>query len=61
MQYSLLIAIGKAAALNGLCLTPTKFQSILGEYQEYCPVNLAHGKFIDCSSVKSLKFAAEYR
>ena len=57
----ILFAIGKAASLNGLCLTPSKFQSALGEFQEYCPVNLANGKLIDCSSIKSLKFAAEYR
>ncbi len=62
MDILFCIVIGKAASMNGLCVTPSKFQSALGEFQEFCPVNLAlQRKLIDCSAVKSLKFAAEYR
>lgn len=61
-QYLKRTTSGKAASMNGLCVTPSKFQSALGEFQEFCPVNLAlQRKLIDCSAVKSLKFAAEYR
>ena len=53
---------GDAASIDGLCVTPSKFKLGLGEFQEFCPVNLAQkGQLIDCSATKSLKYAAEYR
>ena len=52
----------KASSVSGLCVTPSDFKSRLGEFLEYCPVNLAlHEQLIDCSTTKSLKYAAEYR
>jgi len=56
------VIIGDAASINGLCMTPSKFQAGLGEFREFCPVNLAlHEKLIDCSTIRHLKYAAEYR
>ena len=57
-----LVYVGQAASIEGLCVTPANFKSNLGEFCEYCPVNLAlHEEFIDCSSVNSLTYAASYR
>lgn len=54
--------LGKAASIGGLCVTPSDFKSALGEFGEYCPINLAlHGELIDCSNTTSLNYAAEYR
>lgn len=59
---SLMCNLDKAASISGLCITPSDLKSRLGEFSEYCPVNLAlHEQLIDCSTRKSLKFAAEYR
>lgn len=52
----------QAKSINGLCITPSDFKSRLGEFSEYCPVNLAlHDELIDCSTTNSLQYAAEYR
>lgn len=49
------------ASIHGLCVTPLEFNSALGEFFEYCPVDLAlHEELVDCSG-DSLQFAAEYR
>lgn len=54
--------VGQAASIYGLCVTPSNFKKALGEFYEYCPVNLAlQEELIDCSGTKSLKYAAEYR
>ena len=57
-----MIFLGQAASIEGLCVTPSDFKSRLGEFDEHCPVNLAlHGELVDCSTTRSLKYAAEYK
>ncbi|XP_064400448.1 adenylate kinase 9-like [Halichondria panicea] len=52
---------GKAASINGLCITPKDFTEKLGEFAEYCPVSLAlRSELVDCSKQRSLTFAVEY-
>ncbi|ESO88926.1 hypothetical protein LOTGIDRAFT_105959, partial [Lottia gigantea] len=56
------IADGQAASINDMCITPSEFEDRLGDYNQYCPVSLAlHNELIDCSTSKSLQYAAEYR
>uniref|UniRef100_A0A452HTI0 Uncharacterized protein n=1 Tax=Gopherus agassizii TaxID=38772 RepID=A0A452HTI0_9SAUR len=53
---------GKAASIADLCITPQELQSRLGEFGQYCPVNLARkGELVDCSITSSLQSAAEFR
>ena len=52
--------LGCAAALRGLCVTPSEFQSRLGEFGEYCPVSLSLRDEL-VNSQDKLTFAAEYR
>lgn len=54
--------VGKAASINGLCITPKDFTEKLGEFAEYCPVSLAlRSELVDCSKQRSLTFAVEYK
>lgn len=56
-----ILCADRAASVAGLCITPSEFNSKLGEFAEYCPVSLAlRGELVDCSN-KPLSFAAEYR
>lgn len=60
--YSYIFAIGKAASIANMCITPSEFAQRLGDYQQYCPVSLElDGELIDCSSEGSLKYAVEYK
>lgn len=57
-----ILSLGKAASINGLCITPAEFKARLGEYGHYCPVSLTdRGELVDCSSQPTLQWAAEYR
>ena len=61
MKLYVCIHVDHAASLAGLCITPSEFQSRLGEFAGYCPVSLAlKGELVDCRNT-SLTFAAEYR
>ncbi|XP_007939049.1 adenylate kinase 9 [Orycteropus afer afer] len=56
------IKSGKAACIDKLCITPQELISHLGECGQFCPVSLAESyELIDCSTTKSLEFAAEFR
>ena len=55
------LSSGCAAALHGLCITPDEFQARLGEFSHYCPVSLARGELVDCSSDVSLQYSTEFR
>ena len=58
----ILTTSGKAAGIAGMCITPTQFEQRLGDYGQYCPVNLANkGELVDCSVTKSLKYATEFQ
>uniref|UniRef100_A0ABM5G8U0 Adenylate kinase 9 isoform X3 n=1 Tax=Pogona vitticeps TaxID=103695 RepID=A0ABM5G8U0_9SAUR len=53
---------GKAASIADMCIMPQELLSRLGEFGQYCPVNLAEkGELVDCSVSPSLRFAAEFR
>ena len=53
---------GKAASIGNMCISPKEFKGRLGCFKQYCPVSLQiHDEFVDCSNMKSLKFAAEFR
>ena len=52
---------GHAAALFGLCITPSEFEAHIGEFSHYCPINLAKSMLVDCSQDVTLQFAAEFR
>ena len=53
--------LGHAAAIHGLCITPSEFESRLGEFSYFCPVNLADNILVDCSKEQTLTYSAEYR
>ncbi|CAI8010883.1 Adenylate kinase 9 [Geodia barretti] len=55
------ITSGHAAALQGLCITPTEFSKRLGECSHYCPVSMAQNVLVDCSKKLTLQYAAEFR
>ncbi|XP_038617228.1 adenylate kinase 9 [Tachyglossus aculeatus] len=56
------IRAGRAAGIDKLCVAPHELLSRLGEFAQYCPVNLAEkGELVDCSVSPSLEFAAEFR
>ena len=45
-----------------MCITPNEFVVRLGNFGQYCPVSLAErAELVDCSTDKSLTFAAEFR
>ena len=52
---------GKAASVADMCITPTEFKGRMGDFGEYCPVSLSRGELVDCSTTRSLKYAAEFR
>ncbi|KAK7500075.1 hypothetical protein BaRGS_00008622, partial [Batillaria attramentaria] len=53
---------GKAASVADMCITPTEFVQRIGDYGQYCPVSLAlREELVDCSTTRSLKYAAEFR
>lgn len=56
------LSVGCAASIANMCVTPKEFKERLGDFGEYCPVNLADfGQLVDCSRNSSLEFAAEFR
>lgn len=57
-----IVSSGNAASVFDMCITPKEFAGRLSEFGQYCPVSLAEkGELVDCSTSKSLQFAAEYR
>ena len=55
-------ALGYAASIADMCITPKEFEARLGDFKQYCPVSLAlRGELVDCSVTPSLKLAAEFR
>ena len=57
----ILLHIGNAASICGLCITLKEFTTKLGEFIDYCPVSLAlKGELVKAVN-KSLEYAAEYR
>lgn len=52
---------GKAASVADMCIRPSEFKGRLGDFGEYCPVRLARGQLVDCSTSRDLKYAAEFR
>lgn len=60
-SYNIIVHIGNAASVCGMCITPREFDSKLGEFIDYCPVSFAlKGELVKATN-KSLEFAAEYR
>ena len=52
---------GKAASIAGMCIMPEEFKARLSDFGQYCPVSLAEGELVDCSSYNRLTYAAEFQ
>ena len=61
MVYTVVVVAGKAASVADMCITPTEFKGREGDFGEYCPVSLSRAELVDCSTTRSLKYAAEFR
>merc|ERR1719204_1221915 len=55
------IVQGKAASVADMCIRPSEFKGRIGDFGEYCPVSLARGELVDCSTRRELTYAAEFR